>query len=191
MSRLVALATLIGAFSISLASCVPSVYPLYTAKDLIFDPALIGVWQEDGEDDSWTFTKLDDTSYRLVVKEGDNTAPFEAHLVRLGAYRFLDMAPHEDGLPQESVTDIYRMGLIAGHMFLKVSQIEPTQQLAFLDPDWLESRLAARPAEVAHITRGNKDFVLTAPTPDLQRFIRQHAGDKEAFGEASNLKKKR
>ncbi len=38
---------------------VPSVYPLYTAKDLIFDPALIGVWQEDGEDVSWTFTKLD------------------------------------------------------------------------------------------------------------------------------------
>ena len=188
MSR--CLATLIGVFSLSLAGCVPSVYPLYTAKDLIFDPALIGVWQEDGEEDSWTFTRLDDTSYRLVVKEGDKTAPFDVHLVRLGAYRFLDMTPHEDGL-QELVPDIYRMSLIAGHMILKVSQVEPALQMAFLDPDWLGKRLKARPAEIAHIMRGDTDVVLTAPTPDLQRFISQHAGDKEAFGESSNLKKKR
>lgn len=189
MSRF--LAALLGALAISLAGCVPSVYPLYTAKDLVFDPALIGAWQEDDEDDSWTFTKLDDTSYRLVVKEGDKTAPFDAHLVRLGAYRFLDMSPHEDGLPKGQVPDLYRMSLIAGHMFLKVSQIEPALQMAFLDPDWLDKRLSARPAEIAHIRPGDNNVVLTAPTPDLQRFVSQHAGDKGAFGESSNMKKKR
>ena len=180
----------IAVLSTFLASCVPSVYPLYTARDLAFDPALIGAWQEDGSpDESWTFTKLDDTTYRLVVKDGKLSAPFDAHLLRLGPHRFLDMTPHRDGLPQDVMPDIFEMSLIPGHLFLKVTQIEPVLRMAMLDPDWIEKRLKEHPSDLVHVKPRDKEIVLTAPTADLQKFILRHANDKDAFGDASELKK--
>ena len=39
-------------------SCIPSLYPLYRAKDLISDQNLEGFYP-DGKDDFWMFSKLD------------------------------------------------------------------------------------------------------------------------------------
>src|SRR5688572_2052421 len=36
------------------AGCVPSLNPLYTLKEVVFDPALIGSWSEEGS--TWTFS---------------------------------------------------------------------------------------------------------------------------------------
>ena len=32
--------------ALGLTGCVPSLQPLYTEKDTVFDPALVGVWQK-------------------------------------------------------------------------------------------------------------------------------------------------
>lgn len=45
------------AVALTLTICVHSLRPLYTGKDLIFDPALVGVWSEDDSRDSWAFEK--------------------------------------------------------------------------------------------------------------------------------------
>ena len=87
--------------SIVLFGCIPSVYPLYTAKDLIFDSALLGRWSDKADEkDGWTFERRDDTSYTLTLTEGNASSPFVAHLVRLGPYRFLDLCPDKAGVDQ-------------------------------------------------------------------------------------------
>jgi hypothetical protein len=40
--------------------------------------------------------------------------------------------------------------LIPGHLFMKVTQIQPTLQIAFLDPDWLKELLKENPKAIAH-----------------------------------------
>ena len=90
-----------------LAGCVPSLNPLYTEKDLIFDEALLGVWSEkENSNDGWTFRKRDEKSYLLVVQAGEKSSPFIAHLVQLGKYRFLDLYPDEAGLKELNCEDI-------------------------------------------------------------------------------------
>ena len=70
MRKTLVLASLV-LLTAALGACVPSVYPLYTDKDLRFEPVLIGTWAEKPEaDETWTFTKADDTSYGLVVTIG-------------------------------------------------------------------------------------------------------------------------
>jgi hypothetical protein len=184
------LALLIVVLSVALSGCVSSVFPLYTDKDLRTDATLVGTWKEkDDGDESWTFTKRDESSYTLVVKEGQKSSPFEARLVQLGKYRFLDIAADGDGLDNADLIDLYKMTLIPGHLFIKVTAIEPVLRMALLDHKWMRQYLEAHPGELAHRLDGGDGIVLVAPTRDLQSFLLRHAENKDAFGESSELKK--
>ena len=177
--------------ALSIAGCVPSVFPLYTDKDVRFDPALVGEWLEKGStDESWTFTKSGSNAYGLVYREHQQMASFDVHLLRLGTHQFLDMTPDAEGLKKIEAPDIYKSALIPGHLFVKVSQITPVLKMAFLDPKWIKTYLRDHPAEIAHFLYQGEDVILTAPTRDLQTFITKHADDKDAFGDESDLRKK-
>src|SRR5947207_2132434 len=78
----VALAALCG-----LAGCLPtSINPLYTDKDLAFDPALVGVWSDkDDSKETWTFEKAGEKSYKFLYTESDGrTGLFKARLLNIG-----------------------------------------------------------------------------------------------------------
>ncbi len=59
-------------------SCIPtSINPLYTGQDLVFDPALIGVWRGEGDSkETWAFEKAGDKEYKFVYTEEDGTHSF-------------------------------------------------------------------------------------------------------------------
>ena len=40
--------------------CVPTLNPIYTDKDLIFDPALLGTWGSDDPREKWVFEKTNE-----------------------------------------------------------------------------------------------------------------------------------
>jgi hypothetical protein len=44
------------------AGCIPSLNPLYTDENIVFEPALVGVWKQPQGTARWEFTKLDDKS---------------------------------------------------------------------------------------------------------------------------------
>ena len=179
------------AAALLLPSCVPSLNPLYTENDLVFDPALIGTWGEDTGKESWAFEKSGDKKYKLrQTDEHGRVAEFEAHLVKLKEQRFLDLFLVDPGADTEwKMNQHAAFGIILrpAHMFMKVRQIEPALQLAYLDPDWLKKYLEKNPKALRHeevwnpsSDRNDKQILLTAETKDLQKFILQHAG--EAFG---------
>jgi hypothetical protein len=175
-----------------LAGCVPSVSPLYTAKDLVYDPALVGVWAKDEKDaTTWKFEKGDESSYKLVVVEGENSSPFVAHLVQLGEHRFMDLCPDKSGIEELKQADLYKAGLIRGHLFLKVLQIKPVLQMKMMDEDWLGKLLKQEPETLAHETTEDGDLVLTAATAALQSFIVQHWNTEGAWGDESSELKRR
>ena len=184
-----------------LPACVPSVNPLYTEKDLVFDPALIGVWTQDHDKETWTFEKSGEKKYKLLQTDGEGrTAEFEIHLVKLNQRLFLDLYLIDPGMEKEWKMNQYAMfGLILrpAHMFMKVTQIEPALQISFLNPDWLKVFLAQNPRSIRHenvrapSSQGNDEqILLTAETKDLQKFILKHVNDENAFGKSSDMKRK-
>ena len=77
-----------------------SVHPLYFEENLVFEPELIGTWgnseELDPDGETRKFEKVDDKSYRFTLREDDGQiGHFEAHLVKLGDYLFLDIFPEE------------------------------------------------------------------------------------------------
>ena len=178
-----------------LTGCIPtSINPLYTKQDLVFDPALIGVWRGEGNSkETWAFEKAGDTEYKFVYTEEDGkTGRFEAHLLKLGNTRFLDFFPDEAGIEEMNRSGFYKVHLLRTHSFLKVTRIEPALQMAPLDLKWLREFLGKNPKAIRHHKIGEGDetqIVLTDSTAELRKFVEDHLKTEGAFGDAINLKR--
>jgi hypothetical protein len=82
-----------------LTACGPVEWlnPCFNKEDVVFDPALVGAWHEPDGKEILKFRKADDKSYELLDTETQTKdsepeqSRYEAHLVRLGPYLFLDL----------------------------------------------------------------------------------------------------
>jgi hypothetical protein len=168
-------------------ACVPSVNPFYTEKDVVFDARLVGEWRTTSDPNdiqTWKFEKSGDNAYKLVVagKDGKHD-DLDARLFKLKDQLFLDVIPTECRYaPDEG--GIVSAAMFAGHLLLRVPQLEPSLRLAGCNYDWLTKHLEAHPNDLTHHNE-DKAMLLTAQTKDLQAFVLQHLGD--LFGSPEEL----
>src|SRR6266436_7895790 len=96
MRNLTALLTL--GLVLALGGCVPSLHPLYTDNDVVFDAALLGQWVSTERDskETLTFTKGDKNAYKLVQIDDSSKGVYIAHLIKLDGTLFLDVKPDPD-----------------------------------------------------------------------------------------------
>ncbi len=173
-----------------LAGCVvTSVYPFYTDKDLTFEPALAGQWTKtQDEKESWAFEQEGQKGYRLTLVSGDKTNVIQAHLFKLRGETFLDLYG-TDLMPETQPPPI------PSHLLLRVFQLTPTIKLAAMNHEWLGGELEKNPKAIRHhqIKAGgdSKDYrlVLTAETPELQKFVIKYLGSEEAWKDTFELSK--
>ena len=176
----------LAAAAMMMAGCVPSLHPLYTGKDLAFDPALLGAWQtKDAKDrQTWEFKPNEHSGYTLVHTEKGEARPFTVHLLALGGERFLDLYPDE----LEITNTFYAAFLVPVHMFARVRRKDDIFEIRFLSDDWLKKSIQSKSLRIAH--EKLKDFILlTAPTSDLQSMIRGALAEPKAFPEAVELRR--
>jgi hypothetical protein len=163
---------------------VTSINPLYDEDfsskdpDVVFDQSLIGSWIEVGDKcSSPTTITAKDGVYDLQSTGkgegcGDSVTPshFQARLVKLDAYYFLDISPMT-----EDVCDM----CIARHNILLAKLDKTTLSTTPLDSDWLKKAIAAKTVTLA--TMPDDSNTLIESTKDLKAFCRKYAGDKEVF----------
>ncbi len=169
---------------------VPSIHPLYTEKDLVFDTALVGTWSgSDSEcEQTWDFKKAEEgKAYDLTITSEGEAVYFKAHLVKLGATTLLDTYPKATG----STKDLYYLcHIVPAHIFSKVERDGDELHIAMLSCDWLDARLKEKKVTIAHecVEDG---VILTAPTKELQKFAQKYADDARAFGTITKLHRKK
>ena len=166
--------------------CVLSLHPLYTEKDQVFDPALVGTWAEKDSEDTYTFQKADRDGYELTYVEKRRPAKFEAHLTRLGKLLFLDLYPKES---EEKIENEMLEGhFIRVHSFSRVRIDGDVLRYAVMYGERLARVIAQKKVKIAHRVEAHGDvLILGAPTEDLQKFVLKHAQDTKAFGEEQTL----
>lgn len=167
--------------ALSFTACVPSLHPLYTNEDVLFDPALLGVWGEADCRERWTFTQAGEAKYKLIHTDKEGVeGEFSVRLVNVAGYRFLDLLPVEG---EARGNDFYQGHFQPIHTFVRVTQSAPELRLANLEPDWLSQQLKANPAALRH-ERIKGEIVLTASPKELQRFLLTHLQTPGAFDES-------
>jgi hypothetical protein len=171
-----------------LAGCIPSLHPLYTEKDVFFDPALLGTWRQRGEEVSWAFSAHEPRAYRLVfADEKKREGVFSVRLLRLEGKMFLDLYPED---PAKEMNAYYKAHLVKAHTFMAVQQIEPVLRMSAMSHNWLDDLLKKNPGAIAHERRGN-EIVFTAGTREMQAFVLKHLSTPEAFGKPTEMERAR
>src|SRR5438876_623268 len=114
--RYIAAALTLG-FVIMLEGCIPSLHPLYTANDSVFDPAFLGDWVDQHSKESLTFTARDKYEYKLVfTNDSGEKNFFIARVVKLDGKLFLDVRSD----PSEAQCSCIST---PAHLFFFISQI--------------------------------------------------------------------
>ena len=174
-----------------LTGCVvTSICPFYQTKDLTFDPALLGVWQDAKEDstdkETWTFEKLDDRTYKLIATDGEKKNEFDAHLFQLKGALFLDLLSRER---PDNAAPL--------HFLMRVDAVSPNLQMRLLKYEWLAKLVEQNPKVIRHTIVPKKggdgeggDLVLTADTAELQKFTVKHLKTADAWSDPVKLKKR-
>jgi hypothetical protein len=168
---------LAGAMIVAIG-CIPSLYPVYTPNDVIFEPALIGGWANEDASQIWQFSKHSDLEYGLLLidKEG-REGHFVGHLTKIDGQMYLDMFPDKLNV---GANDYYKAHFVPSHTFVRVQQVEPTLELLFPNFKWLDELLKKQPDALRH-ERAEGRFVITAPTEELRTFLQRHQHDTDAF----------
>lgn len=190
---------LVAIAALALTACIPSLNPFYTARDVVFDPALIGEWtsKDSGDQsdtpDRWTFERIagednDAQGYHLTVTDGEGKqGEFKATLFQLKDHRFLDLIP-EDCEYATNQSDLVAFAMFPGHLLIHVKQIEPELKMAFSDFDWLAKHLEDHPKALVHHQEDER-ILLTASTKQLQRFVLKHVEGGELFPDYGEMTK--
>ena len=181
-----------------LGSCVPSLHPLYTDKELVFDEKLLGSWGE--SDQVWEFKKGEkEKSYDLVTDEKGKKGEFTVYLVRIQdsakadkekesarqTLLFLDLYPKE---PKLEANDFYKYHLLPVHTFLKIEQPGTSLKIRAMNPEKLQEMLKDKPDLIKHEVVEDR-IVLTASTKQLQKFMLEHANDEGLFGDPTEMER--
>ncbi len=170
---------------------VSSISPLFTAKDLISDPALVGSWLsiEQGNPEEIANIKEESTNhYALALKDASQEDLFDLYVVQLGQARFLDLFPKE-----KQPGEFSKMERAPLHFFYRYEIVENKLRLFMIDPDWLETKVEEEKINLNYSRIGKKsdwfgqEMILTSSTEELRQFVINYAlQDPKAFKETSD-----
>lgn len=175
-----------------LGGCVvKSVYPYYTEKDLIFDPGLVGSWQEVGTNSKPSeFVRIERSGqkgYICTAFAENETNSVEVHLFKLKGQLFIDTYATNRSLD-----------FVPVHQLSRVVRMEPNLEVCDLNYQWLEELVKKSPREIRHVeipdrSQGNdsKWIVLTADTARLQKFVLRYLKNDEAWTTPSTWQRRK
>lgn len=165
-----------------------SVHPFYQASQVYVDSTLLGSWQ-DSAGEGATFARVG-TRYHIRYRARDGkTAQFQGTLFRLGDQRLLDVTVDEipDSIRERAPDEFWSLlAPIHGLLFLDWS----AERLAFamLEPDSVKAYVRAHPRVIEHLVSGDgaaATTIFTAPTADVQRFVRTIARRAHTLGDST------
>jgi len=173
--------------AVLLGGCVLSLHPLYAEKDLIFEEKLLGTWAKNDSKETWQFKRANGNKYYKMIytDEEGKKGHFDAGLGKLNNMMFLNIFPQE---PELKENDFYKFHILRVHSFIKIEQIEPTLKMRTMNPDKMKEMLENDPNLIKYEIVQDR-LVLTAPTKELQEFMKAHANDEGLFGEPSEWKR--
>ena len=182
---------IVCAIGLIASSClVKSLHPFYNESDVIFLESLCGTWL-DQDSTEWHF-KQDSASkqfmsppeaqnnYMVKLKEDDDQfSHFKVHLFKIKSKYYLDFFP----LIEQNIGDDWATNhFVPTHSIARL-EIFGENNVAFFwyDNEWLKELFDERKVKISHEKLDNDDYVLTAKTAELQKFIYKYGENRDVF----------
>jgi len=179
---------ILALITVPLAGCVPSINPIYTDKDIVYMPELLGKWVTEDSKESWEVTDGGEKSYNAVYtddKGGKYT--FSIHLTRIGDALFADLYPDDwEFKGADDINDLFLLHLVPAHNFVRIETGENKIRAWAMDCSWVSDYVKKHRFAPRYEERED-NIVFTASTRKLRRFLRRQIHVNEAFAEDDEI----
>jgi phosphatidylcholine synthase len=143
---------------------VVSLQPAYDAESVVFDEALVGVWDDDGDGYKAIIERGEWRSYKVTFTDRFSTRSFQGNLTKLAGTSCLDVTEMRGTDPGPYLVPV--------HGIVRLTLAGDTLTAALLDYDWFKRAMTAR--SLGRLTAAMDDrrnVVVTAPTSELRRWL--------------------
>lgn len=193
-----------------LNGCLSTLHPIFTEKDLAYNPALIGNWttQTDDKTAMVTIANLDNEKsvelpgnissikqkgYLVIYKDenGNITEQYIAFLARIGKHLYFDYYP-ADIKEEKKLDEFFTAHFIKIHTSYRVDlNKDGGFQLSQLDQDYVNKLIEENKIRIRHEKdEDGKIGVITASTQELQQYLIKYGDDPHAYRKEKTIFRK-
>jgi hypothetical protein len=187
-----------------LNSCLTTLHPIFTEKDLVADTRLIGKWEKtkDGSmaiyrqaganDLKGLSTELQRNANKIYILEendpqGNLKSIYYAFLVKLGKYYYMDYYPTSTN-EKKSADDFFAAHYIPMHNIYRIKfSSNRSFEIQRFDAGYMEKLIRNRQVRIKHEVMEDGDFVITASTEELQQYLIKYSDTPEAYNEDNSF----
>ena len=174
-----------------ISGCIPppSLNPIFTDQDIVYDPDLVGEWTA-FEEYKWTFQKGSGDFYQMTTPNDKGIImTYVAYLGKIKDTLYLDIYLDEKFISEEH-KDL-TLTTIPVHRFLKMKKTGMDWEISMMSYDWFKAYIEENPDAIAiwnsidvdlnlHNSWG-PEMIITASTEELQKFLIKCESIKGAF----------
>jgi len=205
----IALTTAFALLLIFLSSCLTTLHPIFTEKDLAYDPRLIGTWNTENEgkegkviinnlatensvDLPGNISAIKQQGYFIIYqdKNGKVTDQYIAFLSRIGKHLYFDYFP-ADKKEDRKLDEFFGVHFVRMHTSFRVEILKDGSfELSQLDGSYVKSLIDEKKIRISHETDADDNTVITASTKELQQYLLKYGDEPSAYrSEKTTFKK--
>ena len=199
---------LVAFLLIFLSSCLNTLHPIFTEKDLAYDPKLIGTWntEKQGTKGRVVISNLaTENSVELpgnisTIKqkgyfinwqdENGDTKQYIAFLARIGKHLYFDYYPAEKK-EDRKLDEFFGIHFVRMHTSYRVEILKDGSfELSQLDGSYVKSLIDQKKIAISYETDAEDDITITASTKELQQYLLKYGDESSAYESAKTTFKK-
>jgi len=205
----IALTTAFAFLLIFLSSCLTTLHPIFTVKDLAYDPKLIGTWNIEREGNKerviisnlatensvelpGNISDIKEKGYLISYQHEHSEDPerFIAFLARIGKYLYFDYYPAYKKEDQK-LDEFAGAHWVKMHTSYRVEILnDGSFELSQLDGSYVNSLIDQKKIRINHETGADDNIVITASTSELQQYLIKYSDEPEAYDSKKTIFKK-
>lgn len=181
-----------------LSGCLTTLHPIFTEKDIVYNPKLIGTWKTDSVGGRAVITNLaTESSVELpgnissisqkgyfisyFQKDGSASERYIAFLAQIGKHLYFDYYP-ADKKTDRKIDDFFGVHFVKMHSSYRVEILKDGSfELNQLDGSYVESLINEKKFRISHETDADGNIVITASTQELQQYLIKYGDDPSAY----------
>ena len=193
---------------IFLSSCLNTLHPIFTEKDLAYDPKFIGTWNtersgnkekvvisnlatENSVELPGNISTIKQKGYLITYQdEHGDTRQYIAFLAHIGKHLYFDYYPaakKED----RKLDEFFGIHFVRMHTSYRVEFLNDGNfELSQLDGSYVKSLIDEKKIRISHETDAEGDITITASTKELQQYLLKYGDEPSAYENDKTIFKK-
>jgi hypothetical protein len=194
---------------IFLSGCLTTLHPIFTEKDLAYDPKFIGTWNTENQgnkgkvvisnlatENSLEFpgniSAIKQKGYFISYQDstGKTSEQYIAFLARIGKHLYFDYYP-TDKKEDRKLDEFFGVHFVKMHTSYRVDiSKDGSFELTQLDEGYVRKLIDEKKIRISHEIDADDNTVITASTKELQQYLLKYGDEPSAYrSEKTTFKK--